>query len=44
MRIDEGDFLRQRAKIVRPDFIAGDEEHWSKGRVTRNTVVGHTLG
>ena len=39
IRVDSGDFLLDKAKIVRSDFIAGDE-HWSKGLITYNKVVG----
>lgn len=37
IRVDEGEWLKERAKLVRTDFIAGNE-HWSKGIVTRNGV------
>merc|ERR1719453_2536834 len=32
VRVDEGDWLKERAKVVRPDFIAGDT-HWSKKEI-----------
>lgn len=35
VRVDEGDFLKERSKIVRADFIAGNE-HWTKHSFQRN--------
>ena len=37
IRVDEGDWLKHRAKIVRNDFISGNE-HWSKGILTKNEI------
>lgn len=37
LRLDSGDWLQQRAKVVRHDFIAGDE-FWDKGQITWNQV------
>ncbi len=37
VRADEGDWLRMRGKVVRSDFIAGNE-HWSRRDVERNGV------
>lgn len=38
IRLDSKDYLIDRAKIVRPDFTAGNEE-WDKGRLTANVIV-----
>ncbi|KAH9261719.1 hypothetical protein BASA81_000375 [Batrachochytrium salamandrivorans] len=35
IRLDQGDFLHERSKIVRQDFIAGNE-HWTKHSIQRN--------
>lgn len=35
IRVDEGDFLVDRAKLVRPDFISGNE-HWTRKQFTNN--------
>ncbi|KAJ3088968.1 hypothetical protein HK100_007899 [Physocladia obscura] len=37
LRIDDGLWLDSKAKIVRPDFISGNE-HWSKGIIEKNKV------
>lgn len=37
LRLDEGLWLKHRAKIVRPDFIPGNE-HWSKTTITKNRL------
>ncbi|KAJ3408004.1 hypothetical protein CcCBS67573_g00329 [Chytriomyces confervae] len=37
LRLDKGDWLDGKAKIVRPDFICGNE-HWSKNIIERNLV------
>lgn len=36
IRLDQGDFLHDRSKIVRQDFIAGNE-HWTKHAIQRNS-------
>lgn len=40
IRVDEGPFLKYRAKIVRPDFIqtVDGSDHWSTKEVVKNTV------
>jgi hypothetical protein len=39
LRIDEGDWLRDRCKIVRPDFIQGmDQQHWMTKSLVKNQV------
>lgn len=41
LRVDDGEgWLRARSKAVRPDFLAGMDEHWSKASITKNVVVG----
>ena len=37
IRIDEGDYLKERTKIVRGDFICGDK-FWAKGIRTKNKL------
>jgi len=37
LRVDRDEWLHERAKIVRPDFICGDV-HWSKHNVTKNLI------
>ncbi len=39
VRVDDGGWLVERVKLVRPDFIAGNA-HWSRGPLERNLVVG----
>ena len=38
LRADEGDWLKARAKLVRPQFIQQIEEHWSKKRIVMNKI------
>jgi atypical dual specificity phosphatase len=38
IRLDNKEYLIDRAKIVRPDFTSGNEE-WDKGRLTANVIV-----
>lgn len=37
IRLDHGDYLTDRVKIVRPDFIAGNR-HWGKGPLEVNLL------
>ncbi|RUP49205.1 hypothetical protein BC936DRAFT_143068 [Jimgerdemannia flammicorona] len=37
LRLDEGDWAKHRAKVVRPDFIPGNQ-HWSKRAITKNRL------
>lgn len=37
VRIDVGDWLKDRGKVVRPDFICGDQ-HWTKAAITKNQL------
>lgn len=39
VRRDEGDRLVARAKLVRPEFVQGIEQHWSERRLETNVVV-----
>ncbi|GAB4123055.1 MAG: RNA ligase family protein [Wenzhouxiangellaceae bacterium] len=38
LRIDHGDWLEQRAKLVRPSFIQAVEQHWSRSAIRPNRV------
>ncbi len=42
LRIDDGKWLSQRAKVVRPDFLEKGEdeevEHWSKKQLVKNII------
>ena len=38
IRIDDGEWLKDRCKLVRPDFIQGIVTHWSKMELIKNTV------
>ncbi|KAJ3282757.1 hypothetical protein HDU79_009685 [Rhizoclosmatium sp. JEL0117] len=38
VRVDRGDWLEAKGKVVRADFICGNE-HWSKGIIEKNKVV-----
>jgi len=38
LRVDDGDWLNRRCKIVRPDFIQGIEEHWCKRTPVKNSI------
>jgi len=42
LRFDDGDWLEQRAKLVRPDFIQSIERHWIRGPLRLNRLVGAT--
>lgn len=44
LRFDEGYWLGQRAKLVRPEFIQSIEEHWSKTRIKSNRLDGEAWG
>ena len=34
-------YLSRRTKVVRPDFLQGIEEEWTKQQFTKNIVVYH---
>jgi ATP-dependent RNA circularization protein (DNA/RNA ligase family) len=38
LRIDQGDWLEQRAKLVRPAFIQAVEQHWSRSAIKPNRL------
>ncbi|KAI8817820.1 uncharacterized protein EV422DRAFT_540078 [Fimicolochytrium jonesii] len=38
IRVDDGDWLKERVKLVRGDFICGNE-HWTKHTVVKNVVL-----
>lgn len=38
MRVDQDDWLSQRAKLVRPTFIQALEEHWSRQTIKPNRL------
>jgi ATP-dependent RNA circularization protein (DNA/RNA ligase family) len=40
LRRDEGDWLCERAKLVRPAFIQAIEEHWSRAPIHPNRLAG----
>ena len=39
LRIDHGDWLEQRAKLVRPAFIQAVERHWSRSAIRPNRLT-----
>ncbi len=39
LRFDQDNWLMQRAKLVRPDFIQSIEQHWSQSGIKKNRVV-----
>jgi ATP-dependent RNA circularization protein (DNA/RNA ligase family) len=39
VRRDQGEFLKARAKLVRPEFIQAIEEHWSSRPLQRNALA-----
>jgi hypothetical protein len=40
LRQDEGGWLRNRAKLVRPEFTEAIDEHWTSHALERNLVIG----
>ena len=38
LRLDKGDYLFSRSKVVRSDFITGND-HWTKGIIEYNTFI-----
>lgn len=38
LRIDHGDWLERRAKLVRPTFIQAVEQHWSRSAIKPNRL------
>lgn len=43
LRIDHGDWLEQRAKLVRPAFIQSVEQHWSRSAIRPNRLTPDVL-
>lgn len=39
LRIDHGDWLEQRAKLVRPAFLQAVEQHWSRSAIKPNSII-----
>ena len=39
LRIDHGDWLKQRAKLVRPAFIQAVEQHWLRSAIRPNRLT-----
>ncbi|WP_319405273.1 RNA ligase family protein [uncultured Desulfosarcina sp.] len=39
LRFDQGDWLAQRAKLVRPAFIQAVEQHWSRSGIKANRLM-----
>lgn len=44
LRIDRGDWLEQRAKLVRPSFIQTIEKHWSRSAIKPNRLCTESYG
>jgi len=38
LRFDQGDWLKQRAKLVRPEFIQSVGKHWMRGGIKANQL------
>jgi ATP-dependent RNA circularization protein (DNA/RNA ligase family) len=39
LRYDDGDWLRQRAKLVRPKFVQSIERHWTRSGIRPNRLI-----
>jgi hypothetical protein len=39
LRRDQGDWLEERAKIVRPEFVEGIDGHWSEQSLKKNALA-----
>ncbi|GBC60829.1 DNA ligase [Desulfonema ishimotonii] len=39
LRLDQGDWLKQRTKLVRPEFVQSIGEHWSRSAITPNRLA-----
>lgn len=44
LRFDQGDWLAQRAKLVRPAFIQAVEQHWSRSFIRSNRLSLESQG
>ncbi len=42
LRFDQGDWLAQRAKLVRPAFIQAVQQHWSRSAIRPNRIRTET--
>lgn len=42
LRIDDGDWLKYRAKLVRPAFVQLIEEHWTHYKMEKNNLASRT--
>lgn len=40
-RVDDGQYLALRGKLVRPDFTNGIDIHWTKKDFTKNSLTAH---
>jgi len=41
LRYDDGNWLGQRAKLVRPDFTQSIEQHWSRSPLKKNRLANY---
>ena len=39
LRLEERDWLKQRAKLIRPAFTQSMEQHWSRCAIKQNTLI-----
>lgn len=39
VRVDDGEYLKDRAKVVRPDFLQEIDTHWSKKTLVKNLLA-----
>jgi hypothetical protein len=44
LRRDQGAWLQQRAKLVRPEFVQGISKHWSEKSLEKNALVSMSSG
>lgn len=42
--VNRGDWLEQRAKLVRPLFIQAVEKHWSRSAIKPNRLIAEIHG
>ena len=43
LRINQGDLLEQRAKLVRPAFIQSVDQHWSRSAIKPNRLLSEKM-
>lgn len=41
LRVDQGEWIKQRAKLVRPEFFQSMEHHWSRSPIMPNRLQTH---